>query len=194
MSRVFSFIFCVFFFLTIRDMFQARQDSSSASKSQENPNLDDPNFDFPKKQVPATRLSEIPSSDVITIKYCYSCGYKKAFEDYAQAIQKVHPSILVNGEHYNPSGGRMYLVQLISITKFAFIFIVLTGFWPAQLDAFVPAGIKAWIFNHKLYACLMAFFLSGSIESTLLSSGAFEIYYKGKQTKNHILSLTIAHY
>lgn len=194
MSRALGLIFCVFFFLTVRDMFQARR---ASSPDDQNADLNDhhhhhhdhyPQFDMghTKKEVPATRFNEIPSTNVIIIKYCYSCGYKKAFEQYSQTIQQEDPSFVVQGEHYSPPGGRLYLAQFISLAKFGFIIIVLTGFWPAQFDLLIPANIKAWIFNHKLYACLMAFFLSNTLESSLLSSGAFEIYYQGELISSKI--------
>jgi selT/selW/selH-like putative selenoprotein len=178
MSRALGFIFCVFFFLTVRDMYQARRDPSGQSPD----DFEDDSSDLgrTRKEVPSTRLNELPSMNVISIKYCYSCGYKRTFDQYMETIQRIDPTFVVNGENYNPPGLRMYLAQFNSVAKFAFIIVVLTGFWPSQLDLVVPAPIKAWIFNHKLYACLMAFFLSNTLESSLVSSGAFEIYYQGK--------------
>lgn len=107
----------------------------------------------------------------------YSCGYKKAFEDYKQILYERYPDIIVNGDHYQPPGIKMYLAQFLSIGKIVFIAMVLMNSWPTFLDQFVSPSIKAWIFNHKLYACLMAFFLANTFENGLLSTGAFEIEY-----------------
>lgn len=64
-----------------------------------------------------------------------------------------------------------------SIGKIVFIAMVLLNSWPTFLDQIVSASIKDWIFNHKLYACLMSFFLCNTFENGLLSTGAFEIEY-----------------
>lgn len=225
MSRVFNFIFCAFFMLSMRDIFLG---SGHAKQQQQQPpqeaaragdRLPDPlsaemddlkhhgqfdhddlsdqhrshasveedelveQFDRPiKKEIPSTRLNAIPTGNTLTIRYCYSCGYKKAFEEYSKALLAQNAGFVVNGENYQPTGARLYLAQFISLGKFAFMVIVLTGFWPALLDQLIAASIKAWIFNHKLYACLMAFFLSNTLESSLLASGAFEIFYNGKRS------------
>lgn len=100
-----------------------------------------------------------------------------AFEDYKQILFERYPDIIVNGENYQPSGIKIYLAQFLSIGKIVFIAMVLLNSWPTFLDQFVSASIKQWIFNHKLYACLMSFFLCNTIENSLLSTGAFEIEY-----------------
>lgn len=42
-------------------------------------------------------------------------------------------------------------------------------------------GIYTWMLSNKLSACLMLFMFSNSIESMLLSTGAFEIYIGEEQ-------------
>ncbi|KAI1289344.1 putative thioredoxin reductase-like selenoprotein T protein [Halotydeus destructor] len=36
-----------------------------------------------------------------------------------------------------------------------------------------------WLTSHKVYGCLMAFFIGNMIEGQLISTGAFEISYNG---------------
>jgi len=171
MDKLVSFVFLLFVVLSIRDVYQ----SFGHEKSDQTYN--EPEFSGIKKKIPESNLNKIPTSPTITIKYCYSCGYKRAYEDYKQILYERYPDIIVNGEHYQPPGPRFYLAQFLSIGKIVFIAMVLLNSWPTFLDHIVSPAIKAWIFNHKLYACLMSFFLCNTFENGLLSTGAFEIEY-----------------
>ncbi|RVE43354.1 hypothetical protein evm_011994 [Chilo suppressalis] len=50
---------------------------------------------------------------IMNIYYCYSCGYRKVFEDYAGIIQQKYPEISVIGANYDPPGLNMYLSRII---------------------------------------------------------------------------------
>lgn len=41
----------------------------------------------------------------------------------------------------------------------------------------IGATFWTWMFANKIYAALMTFFLANFIENTLISTGAFEIYF-----------------
>jgi len=43
-----------------------------------------------------------------------------------------------------------------------------------------------WFLNNKIYGCLLAFFLSGMVETQLISTGAFEIYLNQEQVWSKI--------
>ena len=45
--------------------------------------------------------------------YSFSCGYHKAYEDYASIIHEKYPEITVEGEHYNPPGYNMFLAKTL---------------------------------------------------------------------------------
>ena len=45
----------------------------------------------------------------------------------------------------------------------------------------VPAGVTTWMSQNKVYAALLTFFLANFIESQLVSTGAFEIFFDGKE-------------
>ncbi|XP_023948521.1 thioredoxin reductase-like selenoprotein T homolog CG3887 [Bicyclus anynana] len=112
---------------------------------------------------------------IMNIEYCYSCGYKKVFDDYAGIIQQKYPEISVMGENYDPPGFNMYLSRIIGIGKMIFIMCILSGFNIfAWLNKPQPAW-WGWCLDNKLYACMMMFFLFNMIEGQLVYSGAFEI-------------------
>ncbi|XP_028043276.1 thioredoxin reductase-like selenoprotein T homolog CG3887 [Bombyx mandarina] len=122
-------------------------------------------------------ISKIGSSvgHTMNIYYCYSCGYKKVFEDYAGIIQQKYPEISVIGANYDPPGFNMYLSRIIGFGKMLVIMCILSGVNIfAWLNKPQPAW-WSWCLENKLYACMMMFFLANMIEGQLISSGAFEI-------------------
>lgn len=113
--------------------------------------------------------------NIMNIYYCYSCGYRKVFEDYAGIIQQKYPEISVIGANYDPPGLNMYLSRLVGFGKMIIIMCILSGVNIfAWLNKPQPAW-WSWCLENKLYACMMMFFLANMIEGQLVSSGAFEI-------------------
>lgn len=49
--------------------------------------------------------------------YSYSCGYRKAFDEYSTIIQQKYPEINVYGGNYEPSSFHMYLAKAFVSTK-----------------------------------------------------------------------------
>ncbi|CAH4002532.1 thioredoxin reductase-like selenoprotein T homolog CG3887 [Pieris brassicae] len=112
---------------------------------------------------------------IMNIYYCYSCGYRKVFEDYAGIIQQKYPEISVLGANYDPPGFNMYLSRLIGFGKMIVIMCILSGVNIfAWLNKPQPSW-WSWCLENKLYACMMMFFMANMIEGQLVSSGAFEI-------------------
>lgn len=71
----------------------------------------------------------------------------------------------------------MQLAHALSLLKLALLALVLLG-----VDPFARMGHRTppfflWMLSNKLYSCLMLFFVCGAIESKLISTGAFEIYF-----------------
>jgi len=69
--------------------------------------------------------------------------------------------------------------------KFALIYAVCSQGNPLVMFGFAAADspIPPWLDsmkNNKIYSCLMIFFMTNAIESTLTSTGAFEVYANDK--------------
>ncbi|XP_077291022.1 selenoprotein T [Arctopsyche grandis] len=111
----------------------------------------------------------------MNILYCYSCGYRKVFEDYAGIIQQKYPEISVYGSNYEPPGVKMYLSRFIGVAKMLLILCILSNTQIFGIFNRAPPPWWTWCMENKLYACMMLFFLSNTIEGQLVSSGAFEI-------------------
>lgn len=93
-----------------------------------------------------------------------------------------HPDLVINGENYNPGGGRVELSQLLGVLKFIVMGMVIYGFNPwSHFGLGSTPGIVTWAFENKIYACLMTFFLCNMVETQLISSGAFEVTVNGEK-------------
>lgn len=88
-----------------------------------------------------------------------------------------YPSLLVEGDAYPPPPPRMQLAHALSLLKLALIALVLLGVDPFSLMGAQTPTFFSWMVSNKLYSCLMLFFVCGAIESKLVSTGAFEIYF-----------------
>uniref|UniRef100_A0A1I7XVQ8 SelT-like protein n=1 Tax=Heterorhabditis bacteriophora TaxID=37862 RepID=A0A1I7XVQ8_HETBA len=135
----------------------------------------------------------------IRFMYCVSCGYKQAFDQFSQFVREKYPDMLIDGSNYPPAPWKAYLaqvyafyfhflfimpfilykisqLQVISIAKMIAIVVVVTGSNPLAALGFAHPAILHWAQGNKLSACMMLFLLTNMIESTLMSTGAFEIY------------------
>ena len=129
------------------------------------------------KKIPHTNLSHIITGPTLKFLFCYSCGYRKAFEEYASLIRERYPEITVTGDNFPPSPVSAIILQVISLLKMSIILMILANVNPFLLMGMESPGIWNWLSSSKVYGCLMTFFISNMIEGQLVSSGAFEIYY-----------------
>lgn len=131
-----------------------------------------------EKEIPITKVG-LASNIGPTLKffYCYSCGYRKAFEDYQMILTQKYPLITVLGENFDPPFFYSLFAKVLSLGKIALISSLFSG-----INVFEPFGCNIprwfqWCQSNKLYACMMIFFGCNAIESTLISTGAFEILF-----------------
>ncbi|CAJ0956331.1 unnamed protein product, partial [Mesorhabditis belari] len=128
---------------------------------------------FGKPQQPVITTKDLPP---IRFDFCVSCGYRQAFDQYSQFIHEKYPNMQVEGQNYPTAPWKSYLAQFLGIFKLALIASVISGSNPFERLGFGYPTILQWAHNNKLSSCMMAFLLSNMVESSLLSSGAFEVY------------------
>uniref|UniRef100_A0A0K8VVA5 SelT-like protein n=1 Tax=Bactrocera latifrons TaxID=174628 RepID=A0A0K8VVA5_BACLA len=131
--------------------------------------------DAAEKEIPATKFGQNVGGPTMTFLYCYSCGYRKAFEDYVNILSERYPQITVNGGNYDPPGFNMYLSRIVFAAKILFIVVIVSSF--DFFGVFVQRIPSWWqhLLDNKLYACMMVFFVGNMLEGQLVASGAFEI-------------------
>jgi len=88
------------------------------------------------------------------------------------------PGLEFEGENFDPEFYRVLLAKALSYGKLAVIALVASGFnpFPEYLGMETPRFYE-WAVSNKIYACLMSWFLAGMVENSLMSTGAFEIFY-----------------
>lgn len=130
------------------------------------------------KEVPKLELTRF-AGPTLEFLYCYSCGYRRAFEQYSDLIHQKYPDIAIQGDNYPPPYYRAHLAQFCGIFKFLLILVIVAGFNPFTSFGLRSPGIFTWLIENKIYACMMIFFLSNALEGQLVSTGAFEITFNG---------------
>lgn len=135
---------------------------------------------FLEKEIPETKMS-LPHSNAptILIQYCHSCGYQKAFTEYANILQQKYPDFKIIGEYYEGSGLYTLLARFLNISRMILILSIALEKNVFGLFGVRPPNWWMWCLNNKIYACLCIFFFSNMVENMLISSGAFEISMNG---------------
>ena len=87
------------------------------------------------------------------------------FQQYAGILQQKYPDIYISGDNFPPSGYRLQAAQLISILKFAIILMVVATFNPFPFLGQETPPWATWMFDNKIYACMMIFFLCNAVET-----------------------------
>ncbi|KAJ1346982.1 hypothetical protein KIN20_001916 [Parelaphostrongylus tenuis] len=113
--------------------------------------------------------------------YCISCGYKQAYEQFSMAVHEKYPEMPIEGSNYPADKWKEYLAHTINILKIAAIAVIITGRNPFLSIGMAEPAILQWAQSNKISACMMLFLLTNMIESTLMSTGAFEIYLDKEQ-------------
>ncbi|XP_022652282.1 selenoprotein T2-like [Varroa jacobsoni] len=92
------------------------------------------------------------------------------------------------GDTYNPPFPRMMIAQALGLTKLLVIVLFMMSANPFRfINAPTPA-IWTWLLNNKVYGCLLTFFITGMVETQLISTGAFEIYLNQEQLWSKLTS------
>ncbi|VEN61249.1 unnamed protein product [Callosobruchus maculatus] len=127
------------------------------------------------EDVPLSKLSQNVGAPTLKFLYCYSCGYRKMFEQYVTIINQKYPYILVDGANYDPPGLNMFIAKAIGALKTIAIICILLGVNIFEYMNQPRPSWWIWCTENKLYACMMLFFLCNILEGQLIQSGAFEI-------------------
>jgi len=115
------------------------------------------------------------TTSTIKIRYCHSCGYRNMFEQFSELVRTHYSTMDIIEENDSPPPIKALLAKALSIIKMALFVCLLFGQNPFIFLNIPTPRVFLWALQNKMYACLMIFFLSNSLESYLNSTGAFEI-------------------
>ncbi|XP_043256237.1 thioredoxin reductase-like selenoprotein T homolog CG3887 [Colletes gigas] len=123
-------------------------------------------------QVSLTKLGT-KTGPTLKFFYCYSCGYRKIFEEYVSVLRQKYPELQIDGENYNPPGYNMLIAKILGLAKISLIALIISGFHLGQPLPF----LWQWCIDNRFYSCMVIFFICNVIEGHIISSGAFEIHF-----------------
>ncbi|CAF3331549.1 unnamed protein product [Rotaria socialis] len=90
-------------------------------------------------------------------------------------VRTHYPNITVIGENHPPSPLKSLFARILLIIKLTLITCIALD---QNIFAFINISTPRaylWALQNKIHACIVIFFLSNFVESTLKSTGAFEI-------------------
>lgn len=151
------FVFSALIFLTWRDLSHTEQTNI-------------------EKDIKAPKLSKF-AGPTLRFMFCFSWGYRKVFDQYAQLLHERFPALDIQGDNYPPPSGRAAVAQFLSIFKLFVIVMIVSGQNPFPHLNMETPSLFNWATENKIYACLMVFFISNAIEGQMISTGAFEVTF-----------------
>lgn len=98
----------------------------------------------------------------------YSCGYRKAFEEYVSIINERYPNILINGANYDPPGINYILNKFIFVMKIVIILVLVSSYDIWNVFGRAIPRWYSWCTENKIYACMMIFFLGNVFEAQVI--------------------------
>ncbi|XP_058806591.1 thioredoxin reductase-like selenoprotein T homolog CG3887 [Phymastichus coffea] len=126
--------------------------------------------------IPLTKLGS-KTGPTLKFYYCYSCGYRKMFEDYTSLLREKYPELQIDGENYIPPGANMMLAKGLNIAKILVIILIFLKVNPFQWIGQPQPFWWQWCMDNRLYSCVLLFFACNAAEGYLIASGAFEIHF-----------------
>ncbi|OQV21075.1 putative selT-like protein C35C5.3 [Hypsibius exemplaris] len=169
----------LFFFLTVLDLMRSPPSTAAATDEAEEQAA------ILEKGIPQPKLMnmEMPlpttAGPVLKILFCSSCGYRKTFDQFRTALLERHADLLIEGGNFEPALWRTQLAKAMSYLKIAVVALLISGFNPFPALGMDTPQAYSWAVANKIYAGLMAWFLLGIPENSLISTGAFEVFYNG---------------
>lgn len=174
-QNTFTIIFGIFLLLTCRDMFFGQ--SHGDEHHDVGKTISPDNLRGHHSMVDTPHVSSFHGIPSIKIQYCHSCGYRQAFDEISKLLQANFPDIKIEGEYHQPNWLRSQIVNLLFVSKIAVIILIFMDINPFNYLQMETPRFWTHITQSKVPASLFILFITNSIESNMMSTGAFEIYY-----------------
>lgn len=179
-QNTFTIIFGIFLLLTCRDMFMGHSHGATEDRNPEMGKTISPDNlrGHPHHAaVDSPHISSFHGAPTIKIQYCHSCGYRQAFDEISKLLTANFPDIKIEGEYHQPNFLRAQLVNLLFISKIAILAMIYMDINPFNYLQMETPRLWTQITSSKVPASLFILFITNSIESNMMSTGAFEIFY-----------------
>ena len=176
----FILLFGLFMILTSRDIFfgQSGQDAEVDGTKSSIPNEHLHHASLGSAALKDSHhMGNFLGTPTVRIQYCHSCGYRQAFDEISKMLQMHYPEIKIIGDLHQPSWFRGQLVNVLFMAKIAVLALIHLDINPFTYFQMDTPSIWAYMTRSKLSSSLMILFVANSIESNMMSTGAFEIFY-----------------
>lgn len=172
-QNAFTIIFGIFVLLTCRDVFIGQSSQTDQPETVAKHIVDD------RVGAVADHMdgSNMMSRPTVRIEYCHSCGYRQAFEELSRILTTAFPDLTVEGALHQPGWLKSQIVNLVFLTKAAVLLMIFIGYNPFPHLRMETPSFWTYLTQNRLTSVLMILFVANSIESNMMSTGAFEIYY-----------------
>lgn len=100
-------------------------------------------------------------------------------------------------DHYPAPPTKVMISKIISMFKFYVIYCIVMKMNPFSLLLGDTPQLLEWVdylHEHKVYSCLMIYFLTDAIEKSLISTGAFEIMLDEKLISSRLETGEFVHF
>lgn len=189
-QNIFTIIFAIFTLFTVRDVFFGQADHHGVDHSKAPTTSENLNHHHHHNVEPGgqSHIGLIPDHHghmggpplhMLKIQYCHSCGYRQAFEEIRSRLKTDIPMLLVEGETNRPGFLRSQIANLVFLAKIAFFVMIYARFDPFAYFHLETPRFWQFVSQNRLSASVMVLLLASSIESNMMSTGAFEISYNG---------------
>lgn len=174
-KNAFSIIFGIFILFTCRDVFYGQSNHEAEPDHAKPISMNDHMHHQHAPTGPGTTFGD--ASHTVRIQYCHSCGYRQAFEEISKMLQTHFPDIKIIGDIHQPGWLRSQLVNLLFFTKVAVMGMIYMGFDPFAYFQLETPRIWTYMVTNKVSSSLFILFIGNTIDSNMMSTGAFEIFY-----------------
>ena len=98
-----------------------------------------------------------------------------------QIMEKNFKNVIVNGEEYPLSQTRKFLSYSVMAIQFLIFTLLILCNFKNIINSILPNNLIDWIGENKLRTFFLTFILGNFIQNQIYNTGAFEIFYNGKQ-------------
>lgn len=112
----------------------------------------------------------------VRVLYCTSWSYKGNFLNLKKYIEQVAPEVSVEGGEYPPGTGRQLAAKIVKFVQMGFLGLIIAGENIFQVLGQPLPAFLSQIQGNKWGFGMGAWFIGSQLSTTLVSTGAFEIY------------------
>uniref|UniRef100_A0A1I7U757 SelT-like protein n=1 Tax=Caenorhabditis tropicalis TaxID=1561998 RepID=A0A1I7U757_9PELO len=201
LSKSGAFIIVIVFLMSISDVFKAEEVSNekdySVKEIEDETIIEKRTNDggLIQDDLQIVQDSKTEQFPILKILYCVSCGYKQAFTQFSEFAKEKYPDLPIEGGNFpqNPlkthlahvsiwhQNGLSFTVQSIGLIKIILLILIMTGSNPFESIGFGYPYLLQHAHMNKLSSGMLVYMIGNMIESSLLSTGAFEIFIGGEQ-------------